>query len=572
MEINEKPNSEIPSIRRYAWVLAVAWTAAVAVSLIWNLFEVKYKTLEAARIQARTIYDKDVVYRRWNAVHGGVYVPVTDQTRPNEFLKAPDRDANTTSGQTLTLINPAYMTRMVHEIQEKQYGVRGHITSLNPIRSKNKADAWESLALQEFERGRKEISSVESLGERPYMRLMRPLVTEESCLKCHAAQGYKVGEIRGGISVAIPMEPLWMASNKEILALSIGYGTLWVLGLVGLFLGARRLELRTAERERAEKALQEQYAFLDTLMDTIPNPIFYYDKEGVYAGCNASFEKTFGRARSDMIGRRAQDIVSDEIAAIFHGQDTDVLTGGAQVVYESPVQTVDGKHLDVIFYKAPYGETDGQPTGIVGVIVDITNRKRVEREREKLIEELTKAKEDLYFEATHDRLTALWNRAAILDTLKRELARSSRERTPIAVIIADLDHFKRVNDEHGHLAGDAVLRQVANRLAANIRPYDAVGRYGGEEFINVITGGDQKVAKSIAERLRSAVGDLPLETPEGIFSITMSFGVAALDATQEPDMDSLVRAADEALYQAKKNGRNRVELWSGSNALGHPGD
>jgi hypothetical protein len=201
------------------------------------------------------VHEKDLLARRWNSEFAGVYVPVTEEMRPNPFLRVPHRDVKTADGKELTLVNPAYMTRMIHEIQEKHSGIRGHITSLNVIRPENKPDPWEEGALKKFPQGQAEVSSVEILGNAHFMRLMRPLVTEESCLKCHAAQGYKVGDIRGGISVAVPMEPLLSASRAETLALVISHVALWGMGLVGLLAGARKLGQRIRARENAELLL-----------------------------------------------------------------------------------------------------------------------------------------------------------------------------------------------------------------------------------------------------------------------------------------------------------------------------
>ncbi len=145
--------------QRYAWVLAIVWTVIVVTSLVWNVVQVRSNTLEAAHIQARTAFDKDVIYRRWNAGHGGVYVPITEKAQPNPYLDVPERDIIMPSGKMYTLINPAYMTRQVHELVEDETGVYGHITSLNPIRPENAADTWETQALQTFERGETEFSS-----------------------------------------------------------------------------------------------------------------------------------------------------------------------------------------------------------------------------------------------------------------------------------------------------------------------------------------------------------------------------------------------------------------------------
>ncbi len=268
-------NSQIPVVKRYLVVISVIWTCTVCASFVWNWIEVDSKTVEAARIQARSSFEKDVIYRRWNAGMGGVYVPVTDKTSPNPYLKAPQRDILTTLGQNLTLINPAFMTRLVHEIQEGQSGTKGHITSLDPIRSENKADEWETRALKSFEHGQQEASSVENIRGVSYMRLMRPLVTEDGCLKCHAEQGYKVGDIRGGISVAVPMSPLLRAARGEFLALSIGHGVLWLLGLVGLFVGGKRLEKGIEGQETAENALIRSHGELKEANSMIMDSIYY---------------------------------------------------------------------------------------------------------------------------------------------------------------------------------------------------------------------------------------------------------------------------------------------------------
>jgi diguanylate cyclase (GGDEF)-like protein len=178
-----------------------------------------------------------------------------------------------------------------------------------------------------------------------------------------------------------------------------------------------------------------------------------------------------------------------------------------------------------------------------------------------LQEELISAREALRVQATHDPLTGLWNHAAIFDTLRTELERASRERTHLGLIMADLDHFKQINDTHGHMAGDTALREVARRLRSAVRPYDAIGRYGGEEFLAVVPGCDSAGAFSQAERLRDAVCRDPVQISSGtVITLTLSMGVAASTKPRESDLDEMLRAADAALYRAKRNGRNRAEL------------
>ena len=174
-------------------------------------------------------------------------------------------------------------------------------------------------------------------------------------------------------------------------------------------------------------------------------------------------------------------------------------------------------------------------------------------------EQLLAAREALLAQATQDSLTGLWNHGAILQILERELARADRDGSRVGVLMADLDHFKSVNDSFGHLAGDAVLLEIATRMRKVVRPYDAVGRYGGEEFLIVCPGCDPIQALHLAERLRAGIGDEPVSTPSGQITLTVSVGMAVGERSLLPN--SLLRAADMALYRAKHRGRNRVEKW-----------
>jgi len=266
--MGEKIKNSFYRLEHYVWLLAIVWTAVVVASLLWNLAQTRHNTLKAARIQARTAHEKDVTYRRWNAGHGGVYVPVTETTHPNPYLSHLDeRDITTLSGKQLTLMNPAYMTRQVHEQARAQFGVRGHITSLRPIRPENAPDPWEAKALRAFELGETEISSLEQIEHHQYMRLMRPLVTEKGCLKCHADQGYRQGDIRGGISVSVPMEPLWAIAHANVLALTAGHALLWLVGLGAGARGARRLKNSESKRRRVQEALEKANETLETKVE-----------------------------------------------------------------------------------------------------------------------------------------------------------------------------------------------------------------------------------------------------------------------------------------------------------------
>ncbi len=163
----------------------------------------------------------------------------------------------------------------------------------------------------------------------------------------------------------------------------------------------------------------------------------------------------------------------------------------------------------------------------------------------------------LHYAASHDFLTKVLNRAAIMAFLQREVARSHREGTPLGVILVDVDHFKKVNDELGHEAGDYVLQEIAKRFSASLREYDGVGRYGGEEFLLVMPGCDLATTVRRANLIREAISSPGIRAPLKLTTVTVSMGAAVAEPTM--NSESLLRRADLALYQAKRNGRNRVE-------------
>jgi len=236
---------------RAAILLAILWTAVLFGSGAMNLLQLRSDAVERAKIEARGAFNKDLVYRRWAAGHGGVYAPVTEKTPPNPHLShVAERDIKTPSGRALTLVNPAYMTRQVHELGRQQYGYRGNITSLKPIRLENTPDPWERQTLEAFARGPREIISVEPLDGEDHLRLMRALVTEKRCLKCHGKDGYKEGDIRGGVSVSMPMEPYMAQAWRSAAMMVPAHGFIWLLGLMGLRLAHGRIRAR-------EQALQE---------------------------------------------------------------------------------------------------------------------------------------------------------------------------------------------------------------------------------------------------------------------------------------------------------------------------
>lgn len=193
-------------MKRYIAVTLALWFIIGSLSLCWNLYDERKERETLAFNNGRTFFSQLIQARKWNAQHGGIYVPVTEDIQPNPYLIDPLRDVVAQEGLKLTKINPAFMTRQLSEISAKEAGVQFHITSLKPIRPENKATDWEKKWLLDFQNGIQERGKfIENSGSTQF-RYMAPLFVKEECLKCHAKQGYKVGDIRGGISLTLPVE------------------------------------------------------------------------------------------------------------------------------------------------------------------------------------------------------------------------------------------------------------------------------------------------------------------------------------------------------------------------------
>lgn len=192
-------------------------------------------------------------------------------------------------------------------------------------------------------------------------------------------------------------------------------------------------------------------------------------------------------------------------------------------------------------------------------IEELQARLRAGRRILELQDRLISSREAMRTRATCDALTGILNRGAIMEVLTKKLSQAVRENSPLAVVMLDIDHFKQVNDKFGHMAGDAVLRETASRLQSSLRPYDEIGRYGGEDFLVILPGCDAMDALKQAERLRAFIGEKAMDTSEGMITVTISLGMTTInESTTETDL--LVKIADKALYVAKNNGRNHVEF------------
>lgn len=350
---------------------------------------------------------------------------------------------------------------------------------------------------------------------------------------------------------------------KPLVTHLLGYHSLLitllgVLCFVGyaLYISKILVDVRAAERELQES--EERHRLLTD--NSLTGIYIVQDARLVYV--NERLAEIIGYSRAELSGKSFWDFVHPddrhllkETEATRHKERNE----GRQ--YEFRVMCKDGatKWVQALDVSIPY---QGRICNM-GNVADVTERMLSEKEREKLIADLIAAREALHFQATHDHLTGLLNRPEILHRIQVELERASREKHPVSVIMADLDRFKLINDNFGHLAGDAVLTETAHRILSCVRPYDLVGRYGGEEILIALPGSPETGALNCAERIRALVDESPVLTPDGLIEVTLSLGVASVERGRPGDLQDLIRAADKALYAAKQAGRNCVRRPSG---------
>lgn len=251
-------------LRRYTLAIAIFWTIAIAIVLTWELQDDRNQALAIAHSEAVGAWKRDAALYKWIANTGGVYVPLVDNVVPDEMLEhAAERDITSPSGKKLTLIGMPTILKRLHAIAFGSTALQGHVTSLSPIRPDNKPDAWEQAALESFAEGSTEARSEEVIDGTHYMRLMRPLRTEQSCMRCHVEQSYKVGDVRGGLSVAVPMDTVWSVLSSGTVHRLVGYGGMWIFGLLGIVFASRQLRQQVAHRYEAERRLQEANDLLE---------------------------------------------------------------------------------------------------------------------------------------------------------------------------------------------------------------------------------------------------------------------------------------------------------------------
>jgi len=354
------------------------WTAIIACSLAWNQHLIADHITRHAHEEATTVINKDLAFRRWATMHGGVYVPPTEKTPPNQWLTVPKRDVVTTEGDQLTLMNPAYMTRQVMALFSDQYGIKGRITSLVAKNPMNAPDPWEREALLRLEKGERSVSQLAEIDGSPYYRLILPMRMEQGCLKCHADTKIPLGGLRGGISTAVPMTPHHQAAATSTRGVGLAHGLIWLVGMLGITT-VSLYKHRQQERERtAEEELRAQEALYASLTTASPAGVFQTDLQGACCYVNDRWSAITGLSREAALG--------NGWVAALHPDDRQRVCDAWQqlVISKAPFNLEyrfiqpDGRRVWVLGQAARIVGNNGTVSGYVGTITEISQLKQVE--------------------------------------------------------------------------------------------------------------------------------------------------------------------------------------------------
>ena len=270
-------------------------------------------------------------------------------------------------------MNPAYMLRQMMGEYSELYGVKGRITSLKPFRPENTPDEWERSTLEAFDQGVKEVLEVITMNGQPYLRLMRPMMTKKGCLKCHAFQGYKVGDVRGGVGVSVSMSPYLVQEAREITRLLLTHILLWLLGLGIVLLAFRGLKQRILERNKAEERLRESEERLHAIFEASPNPIVVYDTGGNLQYLNAAFTELFAWSLEELKGLRVP-FVPDDQKEISAAKIDELYNSGRPARIQTRRLTKAGDTIDVLISAASIKGPEGKPIGMVVNLTDLSEQ------------------------------------------------------------------------------------------------------------------------------------------------------------------------------------------------------
>ncbi len=371
------PKTSYRSLYLYTLFATLVWSLLMALSGLWSVHVGQRQMQTMVENEARTHFNKDQAFRFWSASHDGVYVPITRKTPPNPNLShVPERDIMTPSGRQLTLMNPAYMMQQLMTDYEKLYGIKGRITGLKVLNPLNTPDAWEKKALLAFEKGVQEVKEYTEIEGKPYLRLMRPMITKRGCVKCHAVQGYREGDIRGGVGISLPLTPYITVNQKTKNHTLIAYAAIWLVGLI----------VTTFVYRRAKYRRNEQLTYEDQLGKWVR--IFEHAKWGIMvSGTESSSLDMMNPAFADLHGYTVEELTGKPLPVLVEKSGRDDVSAHFMVAHEKGHHTFESLHLrkdgstfPVILDVTVVGEKNDAAAYQIVNVQDISARKDVENQ------------------------------------------------------------------------------------------------------------------------------------------------------------------------------------------------
>ena len=319
----------------------ILWSILVAISLYWNINNIKQQAIYRASSDARSNWNKDQAFRQWATLHGGVYVKIDERTQPSPYLsQLPHRDLETNAGIKLTLMNPAFMMRQMTEEFESLYGIKAKITSEQRINAENEPDQWELNALKRFQQGEKEILEQTQIEGEPYIRLMRPMAMNPGCVQCHDTLQYLPGNVHGGVSISIPLNPYFSASESTQQSIKTSHGFIWLLGLFGIGLIGRWNYHHKQIKQTTEAQLEQSEQEWNYAMDFLQDAIYLIDLDDRVVRANKAFY--------DFTGLSSKQVIGKDIGLIMHpqGEPIPCPVCKARQAREDALITMDADHQD----------------------------------------------------------------------------------------------------------------------------------------------------------------------------------------------------------------------------------
>ena len=360
-------NNRVPAVM-------ALWLAIVGSFAYWFEMDSRREERQLALTTGRAFFQQIMVSRQWNASHAGVYVPASSDTPPNPYLPEHLRELTADNGMKLTRVNPAYMTRQMEKLSAGNgRGVHYHTTSLNPIRPENKATDWEKRWLLSFEQGAKEQGAFYEDGQTTWFRYMAPLAVRPECLTCHGQEGYREGDIQGGISVSLPY------TTHTHLPLVAGYGSAAIIGLILIFTFGTLYE-------------RKQRLFDATFNSPVPTCVT--DKNHTILMANESYWTEFGPPPNNQKTIKCHEHRPGGSCHTERCPLTQIMNGAHKYFCETSKEKNGVTHHFIVTAK-PLLDSRGKAIGIVESLQEITERKRLEEEKEHLIQELKNSLEQV---------------------------------------------------------------------------------------------------------------------------------------------------------------------------------